>query len=97
MASILIPSFSGSYGSIITLGANYFELKSRPNMHLLQYRVDFTPDIDHIGVRKALVRSYEAQLGKYLFDGTLLYNVIRLPQVKLLWRTEWHAITLFFL
>lgn len=52
-------------------------------MHLLQYRVDFAPDIDHIGVRKALVRSYEAQLGKYLFDGTLLYNVIRLPQVSL--------------
>ena len=50
-------------------------------MHLLQYRVDFTPDVDHIGVRKALIRVHENVLGKYLFDGTLLYNVTRLPQV----------------
>lgn len=50
-------------------------------MHLLQYRVDFTPDVDHMGVRKALVRVHEGVLGKYLFDGTLLYNVTRLAQV----------------
>jgi aubergine-like protein len=51
-------------------------------MHLLQYRVDFVPDVDHIGARKALIRVHEAILGKYLFDGTLLYNITRLPQVK---------------
>ena len=52
-------------------------------MHLLQYRVDFVPDnIDHTGVRKALVHVHEAILGKYLFDGTLLYNITRLPQVN---------------
>lgn len=62
--------------------ANYFEVISRPDMHLLQYRVDFSPEIDHMGVRKALVRTHEDQLGKYLFDGTLLYNTIRLHQVR---------------
>lgn len=61
--------------------ANYFKLEKRPDMHLLQYRVDFNPDIDHMGVRKALVRAHEPTLGKYLFDGTLLYNIVRLPQV----------------
>ena len=63
--------------------SNYFELLKRPDMHLLQYRVDFVPDnIDHTGVRKALVHVHEAILGKYLFDGTLLYNITRLPQVN---------------
>ena len=61
--------------------ANYFELIKRPDMHLLQYRVDFTPDVDHMGVRKALIRVHEQVLGKYLFDGTLLYNTRRLAQV----------------
>lgn len=55
-------------------------------MHLLQYRVDFTPDVDHIGARKALIRVHEATLGKYLFDGTLLYNINRLPQVIFIFR-----------
>ena len=46
--------------------------------------MDFVPDVDP-GVRKALVRNHEAILGKYLFDGTLLYNVRRLNDVSLLW------------
>lgn len=49
---------------------------------LSQYRVDFAPEVDHMGVRKALVRVHEQALGKYLFDGTLLYNVRQLPQVE---------------
>lgn len=64
------------------MASNYFELVKRPDMHLLQYRVDFVPDVDHIGLRKALLRVHEATLGKYLFDGTLLYNVTRLAQVS---------------
>lgn len=51
-------------------------------MHLLQYRVDFIPEIDHTGVKKAMVRMHEERLGKYVFDGTLLYNTTRLPQVN---------------
>ncbi|XP_057371400.1 piwi-like protein Siwi [Daphnia carinata] len=70
----------GRIGQHVTLTSNYFELTKRPDMHLLQYRVDFTPDVDHIGARKALIRVHEAILGKYLFDGTLLYNITRLPQ-----------------
>ena len=62
--------------------SNYFELISRPDFHLLQYRVDFSPEIEHQGVRKALVRVHEGLLGKYVFDGTLLYNTNRLkPEV----------------
>ncbi|XP_046643892.1 piwi-like protein Siwi [Daphnia pulicaria] len=70
----------GRTGTELPVTSNYFELMKRPDMHLLQYRVDFVPDVDHIGARKALIRVHEAQLGKYLFDGTLLYNITRLPQ-----------------
>ena len=62
--------------------ANFFELIRRPDMHLLQYRVDFVPELDHLGLRKKLVREHEATLGKYLFDGTLLYVIKRLPEVS---------------
>ena len=63
--------------------SNYFELTSRPDFHLLQYRVDFSPDVDNMAVRKALLRVHEPVLGKYVFDGTLLYNTQRLhPEVK---------------
>ena len=49
----------------------------------MQYRVDFVPDIDHMGVRKALVRQHESKIGKYIFDGTLLYCVKRMAEVRL--------------
>ena len=49
-------------------------------MCLLQYRVDFSPDIDHTGLKLALLRNHESLLGKYIFDGTLLYGTTRYPQ-----------------
>lgn len=49
-------------------------------MHLWQYRIDFVPDVEHFGVRKRLVREHEAQIGKYIFDGTLLWGVKKLAQ-----------------
>ncbi|EFX83177.1 Aubergine/Piwi-like protein copy E [Daphnia pulex] len=73
-------SKAGSEGSQIEVQSNYFHLTKRPDMKLLQYRVDFTPEIDHPGVKKALIRVHEQMIGKYIFDGTLLYNTTRLPQ-----------------
>ena len=74
--------FAGKSGNPQIVLSNYFELTNRPDMHLLQYRVDFLPEVDHIGVRKALLRQHQTALGKYLFDGTLLYGIVRLPQVS---------------
>ncbi|KAK4016032.1 hypothetical protein OUZ56_030995 [Daphnia magna] len=71
---------AGSGGAPINVRSNYFQLIERPDMHLLQYRVDFTPEVDHPGVKKALIRVHEQTLGKYIFDGTLLYNTTRLAQ-----------------
>lgn len=60
--------------------SNYFEVLRRPDMHLLQYRVDFVPELDHMGLRKMLLREHAVTLGKYLFDGTLLYGIKRHPE-----------------
>ena len=72
---------TGKDGIPVEIMSNYFKLLRRPDMHLWQYRVDFIPDIEHMGARKGLVRSHESQIGKYMFDGTLLYAVNKLPQV----------------
>lgn len=73
---------AGTEGEPLTVTSNYFELISRPEFHLWRYRVDFSPEVDHKGVRKALLRALEALFGKYVFDGTLLYSTNNLsPQV----------------
>ena len=40
------------------------------------------PEIDHIGVRKGLLRQHERTIGKYVFDGTLIYSATRLNEVS---------------
>lgn len=64
--------------------SNYFQVMKMPDVKLLQYRVDFAPEIaDDISfIRKALIRTHQEILGHYIFDGTLLYTTIPLPQVN---------------
>lgn len=50
-------------------------------MHLLHYHVDFKPEIEHTWVKCGLLRQHQQLLGKYLFDGSSLFNVERLSQV----------------
>lgn len=47
---------------------------------LNQYRVDFNPEIDHTGQKKALLRTglQNVQILGYLFDGTVLYTTSRI-------------------
>ena len=71
----------GTEGSSIDVKSNYFHLTTRPDMKLLQYRVDFTPEIENRRVQTALIGVHEKIIGKYIFDGTLLYNTKKLPQV----------------
>ena len=71
----------GSCGNVIKdVTSNYFEVLTRPDMCLFQYRVDFSPEIDHTGLKQTLLRNHESLLGKYIFDGTLLYGTTRFPQ-----------------
>ena len=57
-------------------------------MNLLQYRVDFSPELDHTGLKQALLRHHQSLLGKYIFDGTLLYGTTRYPQPMELFTTR---------
>lgn len=75
--------YSGSAGTPIKLMGNYFQVICKPDL-LHQYRVDFTPEIGVIGMKKRLVRVHESSLGQYIFDGTILYTTSPLPQVDLL-------------
>jgi aubergine len=70
----------GTTGRQVTLKSNYFRLMQKPTFEFRHYRVDFTPEIDHSGMRKAFIRSQEAVLGGHLFDGaSILYLTKRLP------------------
>ncbi|XP_028164126.1 piwi-like protein Siwi [Ostrinia furnacalis] len=73
-----VETKKGSSGTVIDLMANYFTVKTTPQWRLYQYHVDFDPEEDSTGVRKALVRVHANTFGGYLFDGTVLYTVKRL-------------------
>lgn len=74
--------FSGRDGIPYKASSNYFQVMKKPDWSLLQYRVDFAPDIEHMFVRKAMIRQHENMIGKYIFDGTLLYCTKRHKQVS---------------
>lgn len=59
----------GTAGKEVSLSANYFQLKQKSGFEFCLYRVDFEPDIDHAGMRKAFVAQHKSKFGGYLFDG----------------------------
>ena len=75
-----LQSKQGEGGVECALTSNYFELIAKPNWRLLQYRVDMKPDIEHTGVRKALLYAHVAILPKMIFDGTMMFTTTRLTQ-----------------
>lgn len=74
-----IKSKRGTSGRAVSLTTNYFKLKRSPTWNLYQYRVDFSPDIEHAGIRKRLIAEQKANIGGYLFDGTMLFLTKVLP------------------
>ena len=72
-----LQSKRGEGGSEITVASNYFELIAKPNWSLLQYRVDMKPEVDHTGVRKALLYAHKEKLPKFIFDGTMIFATKR--------------------
>lgn len=70
----------GSLGTPIRLVSNYFRLNKRPQWEIQQYRVDFEPNILHEKTRRYLVATLKEILGGYLFDGTQLFLIKKLPE-----------------
>ncbi|XP_073999253.1 piwi-like protein Siwi [Rhodnius prolixus] len=75
-ASLL--SKRGTSGTLVSLKANYFILESHSDWTLHQYKVDFAPDEDLTRRRKGLLLNHKDILGPYMFDGTLLFTLMRL-------------------
>jgi len=69
----------GKKGTVIPIKANYYEVKTAPTWALYEYRVDFTPMLDHTYIRKKLFKAVAKDSEKpmdfgYLFDGNKLYT-----------------------
>ena len=62
------------------VATNYFEVISKPQWRLLQYRVDTKPNIEHTGTRKAMLYAHKEQLPKMIFDGTMMFTTARVTQ-----------------
>ncbi|CAK1545910.1 unnamed protein product [Leptosia nina] len=75
-----VTTKKGTTGDQLDLCANYFTVETTPQWCLYQYHVEFSPEEDHTGVRKSLLRIHAKTFGGYLFDGTALYTVNRLSE-----------------
>lgn len=68
----------GTSGSAFICKTNYFRVNSGKEWHLIQYRVDVSPEQDDIRKINFLVRQHEqSTLKAYIFDGTVLYTTNR--------------------
>lgn len=65
---------TGSSGNKVKFYANYFLLQTKKNVEFRLYTVEFSPEIEHIPKRKALLRLKEPELSSYLFDGVQLFT-----------------------
>jgi len=75
-----LQSKRGDGGTEVTVATNYFEVISKPNWRLLQYRVDMKPAMEHTGMRKAMLYAHKDKLPKMIFDGTMMFTTARLTQ-----------------
>ncbi len=68
-------SKKGEGGEKVKLVANYFRLEKKADFKFLQYRVDFSIDIESTIIKKAVMRRLPSgTLPSYLFDGTILFT-----------------------
>ncbi|XP_055386679.1 protein aubergine-like [Condylostylus longicornis] len=66
-------SKKGTIGQEVVLQSNYFRTIKKHDWSLYQYRVDFSPDIEHLRVRKGIIYSHRERFGGNIFDGTVLF------------------------
>jgi len=73
-----LVSKQGKGGKDCNLLANYFMLTGKTDWKLMQYRVDFKPELDETFIKKMLMRDNQHVLPKYMFDGSVLFTTSRL-------------------
>jgi len=67
-------SKQGTSGTPFNCVANFFQINSKPEWQLIQYRVDFLPEEDRTKERKKLLRQHKEKLQTFIFDGTVLWS-----------------------
>lgn len=65
----------GKSGTPVHVQANYFRVLKTPKWSIFKYRIDFSPEIDLIRVRKGCIYEHREVFGGYLFDGAMLFSV----------------------
>ncbi|CRL00554.1 CLUMA_CG013814, isoform A [Clunio marinus] len=74
-------SKEGVSGTPVVLKANYFKVIQGKDFQVTQYHVEFNPEIDLAGMRKAFLRQQVDYLGGYVYDGqSILYTTRKLAQ-----------------
>uniref|UniRef100_A0A1A9VI45 Aubergine n=1 Tax=Glossina austeni TaxID=7395 RepID=A0A1A9VI45_GLOAU len=68
----------GTSGRNVVVQANYYRILKKPKWSIHQYRVDFSPDVDMIRLRRAYLAHHKNIFGGYIFDGTVLFCTIYL-------------------
>ncbi|KAG5672589.1 hypothetical protein PVAND_002705 [Polypedilum vanderplanki] len=66
-----------SRGVIVEGRANFFPINFHENIQLIQYRVDFEPEVDATLLKKKIITKNEDLLNlspRYVFDGSSLYT-----------------------
>lgn len=78
----------GSSGRAVSLTANYFRLQTMPSWKIYQYHVDFEPQIDITGARKALFRTHRERFQGFIFDGAILLTSTKLDEDEVVYPTR---------
>lgn len=65
---------TGTSGVKVVVQTNYFRVLKKPNWSIHQYRVDFSPEIDNIRIRRAYLSQHKAIFGGHIFDGTIMFS-----------------------
>lgn len=84
-----IKSKTGESGTQVQLLANYFPLKPIKDFCFRQYRVDFRPEVELLGLRKFLIANASKQIKGYVYDGAnILYLTRRLPEKETIFHVK---------
>ncbi|KAL9925541.1 protein aubergine-like [Glossina fuscipes fuscipes] len=68
----------GFSGRNVVAQANYYRVLKKPKWSIHQYRVDFSPDVDMVRLRRAYLAHHKDIFGGYIFDGTVLFCAVYL-------------------
>lgn len=68
----------------IILTTNYFNVIKKPKFEMVQYNIDFEPEVLTISLKKTLLREQKPLIGGYIFDGCNVFTMKKLTITEFL-------------